>query len=515
MDASHVVGLDIGTSSVKASVWDAAKEQIVLQLSEDYPASFDHQGQVRQDPEAIYEAVVGILKNIVATLEKQASGFKSFIVVLDTALHSLLFLNKEMNPITDIIPWMDTRADAIAVDILRSKYCSEIHKRTGCPVDSVYPLYKIIWFAENDAPLMNAVGKIAATKDYLLYRLTGEHVIDYSVASGSGCLETSKRTWADDLLLELAGVSSAKFPTVVSPSQVLKPETNIKEIFKSYNSEIAFLVGISDAAASSIGTTCYDFDAFTISMGTSAAIRRMCKSPFNDSNVPNEGIWCYIVDEENYIIGMAMRSGGCVIDWWLKNFLQSNDYDEITNALRSMLSYDQGISTESMLPIFIPTVYGERVPRWMPDRAGTFIGFKGATTIYDATKSVMQGIAFNLKRVFESVKNYFNSHDNGSLGVVATGGMCQIENWLGFLASVLNCSMTVRESKYDASVGLIMFYLKDRASTVFKAMSANSCIVSPDRKISLHCNSAYSKWLNEMISIEKNISANYGLNYYL
>lgn len=43
MDASHVVGLDIGTSSVKASVWDVAKEQIVLQLSEGYSASFDHQ----------------------------------------------------------------------------------------------------------------------------------------------------------------------------------------------------------------------------------------------------------------------------------------------------------------------------------------------------------------------------------------------------------------------------------------------------------------------------------------
>jgi len=515
MDASHIVGLDIGTSSVKASVWGVAEERIVLQLSQDYPASFDHQGRVRQDPEAIYEAVVDILKNIVATLEKHTSGCKSVIVVLDTALHSLLLLDKDMNPISDIIPWMDTRADAIAVDILRSRYDLEIHKRTGCPVDSVYPLYKIIWFAKNDAHLMHKVGKIAAVKDYLLYRLTGEHVIDYSVASGSGCLDTLKRNWADDLLLELAGVSSAKFPTIVSPRQVLKPRNDIKEIFKDYNSKIGFVVGISDAAASSVGTTCYDFNAFTISMGTSAAIRRMSKSPFNDSNVPNEGIWCYIVDEEHYIIGMAMRSGGCVIDWWLRNFLHSNDYDEITNSLKSMLAHDREMPTDSGMPIFIPTVYGERVPRWIPDRVGALIGFKGATTIHDATKSVMQGIAFNLKRVFESVKNYINRDDDEPFSVVATGGMCQIEIWLDFLTSVLNCSMTVRESKYDASVGLIMFYLKDKATTVFEAMSANSYIVVPDRKASSYYNSAYSRWLNEMISIEKNICTNYGLKYYV
>ena len=67
---------------------------------------------------------------------------------------------------------MDTRADSVALEILKSEQNAEIHERTGCPVDSVYPLYKIIWFARNNADLLKQAGKISSIKDYLLYKFT-------------------------------------------------------------------------------------------------------------------------------------------------------------------------------------------------------------------------------------------------------------------------------------------------------------------------------------------------------
>ncbi len=504
--STYILGMDVGTSSVKASLWDVEKERVVSQFTDNYPISFDIYGRIRQDPEAIYQVVLQLLENIIDDLEaKTENNRRKFItVVLDTALHTLLLLDEQMNPMSDVIPWMDARADSVALEILKSEQNAEIHERTGCPVDSVYPLYKIIWFARNNADLLKQSGKISSIKDYLLYKFTGLFVLDFSTASGSGCLDIRKRCWAEDLLWDLARVDLSKFPTLISPYEVLEPSGEIKRFFEGRNVYVNFAVGVSDAAASSIGTTCFNPNTLTISMGTSAAIRKISPEPLKKANVLDKGIWCYIVDEKSYIIGMAMRSGGCVMDWWVKNFLKSDDYNEIVRVLGDMTYYDSS-PIRTTRPIFIPTIYGERVPRWIPNRNGALLGLSGATSIDEATQSVIEGIGFNFRRIFEAVETYFGRGEAASYNVVATGGMCQIQNWLQFLSNLFNRSMIIRESRFDTSLGLIMFYLKEKAPVIFELMSAKKDVISPKKNLSGLLENLYLKWLNEIESMEERL----------
>ena len=124
------------------------------------------------------------------------------------------------------------------------------------------------------------------------------------------------------------------------------------------------------------------------------------------------------------------------MDWWVKNFLKSDDYNEIVRVLRDMTYYDSS-PIRTTRPIFIPTIYGERVPRWIPNRNGALLGLSGATSIDEATQSVIEGIGFNFRRIFEAVETYFGRGEAASYNVVATGGMCQIQNWLQFLSNLL------------------------------------------------------------------------------
>lgn len=198
---------------------------------------------------------------------------------------------------------------------------------------------------------------------------------------------------------------------------------------------------------------------------------------------------------------MAMRSGGCVIDWWRKNFLKLDDYSHILEAIKSIMhtSFDQVYSAE---PIFIPTVYGERVPRWMPNRNGGFVGLTGAIAINEATQSVVKGVGFNLRRIFEVIVNYFGIEETKLYDVVATGGMCQIQDWLAFLSSVLNRKMVARGSRYDTSLGLIMFYLREKAPSLFKLMVKNSKDIYPQQSLCGALELSYQKWLQEMECVE-------------
>jgi len=501
MDSYYILGMDVGTSSIKASLWDVDNDKVIMQSTVDYHISFDTYGRIRQNPNDIYNALLMLLEDVVVNLDEQSNNKKFMTILVDTALHTLLLLDEKMCPISDVIPWMDSRADSVALELLQSGRNAEIHGRTGCPIDSVYPLYKIIWYARNHGDLLKKAGKISSIKDFLLYKLTGQFVLDFSTASGSGCLDIHSLDWVDDILSEMAGVNSSKFPSLVSPYKVFDLTNDMKNFFKGHNITANLAVGISDAAASSVATTCFDLNVITISMGTSAAIRKISPKPFKANKAPSDGIWCYIVDEDYYIIGMAMRSGGCVIDWWRKNFLKLDDYSHILEAIKSIMhtSFDQVYSAE---PIFIPTVYGERVPRWMPNRNGGFVGLTGAIAINEATQSVVKGVGFNLRRIFEVIVNYFGIEETKLYDVVATGGMCQIQDWLAFLSSVLNHKMVARGSRYDTSLGLIMFYLREKAPSLFKLMVKNSKDIYPQQSLCGALELSYQKWLQEMECVE-------------
>lgn len=495
---TYLAGLDIGTSSVKLSLWNIGKEEIVLQSTEDYPTFQDSHKRVYQDTQEVFQAVLRQLRRVVKILQSQsADSSKSLIVVLDTALHTLLLLDEHMNPITDVIPWIDERADSVAAEIAKIDLAREIHRQTGCPVDPVYPLYKLIWFKKNEPELFQRAVKVSSIKDFLLFKLTGKFVVDFAVASGTGYFDIRKHCWAKDLLRDLSGLDCAKLPDLVSPYEMFDISQEIKSLLDAQRISIKLVTGISDAAASSIGATFGDRSLMTISMGTSAAVRRISNRSLPEDKIPDNGIWCYAVDENSYIIGLALKNGGCLVEWWVKNFLGGTKYEEIGKLLGEILERKGSDKTHNWL-IFLPTVYGMRSPWWIPNRTGAFIGLSGTSNINEATKAVMEGLAFNLRRAFEVVLDNTKGFLGEISGSVATGGMCEIPNWLGFLTSVINKPIVARQNRYDASNGTIMLYLREIPKNILTKLSEGSRIFEPEERIFRDYNLLYSSWLDEM-----------------
>ncbi|GAB4319414.1 gluconokinase [Pseudothermotoga elfii] len=495
--STYLAGLDIGTSSVKLSLWDLQKEEIILQSTEEYSTFQDNHRKVYQDAQEVYHAVLRQLEKAIRKLNNQTTNSKkSMIVVLDTALHTLLLLDKNMNPISNIIPWIDERADSIAAEIVRTDFARETHKRTGCPVDPVYPFYKLIWFKRNEAELLQNTGKIASIKDFLLFKLTGNFVVDFAVASGTGYYDVKKRQWAEDLLKDLCGIDSEKLPYLVSPYEVLDASQEVKNFLGAQKMNIKFVAGVSDAAASSIGATFRDVNLMTISMGTSAAVRRISSIPFLESKIPSSGIWCYAVDENSYITGLALKNGGCLIEWWAKNFLRSKNYDQIGKLLDEMLDTNCFYPACNNL-VFIPTVYGMRSPRWMPNKTGALLGLSATSDIVEATKAVLQGLAFNLRRALETVLNETRDSLGEISGIVATGGLCQMSNWPRFLANVINKPITIRQNRYDAANGSIFLYLRDIPKGLLEKLTKESNIFQASKQLVSKYDAIYSSWLSE------------------
>ncbi|MDI6851909.1 MAG: FGGY-family carbohydrate kinase, partial [bacterium] len=111
-----------------------------------------------------------------------------------------------------------------------------------------------------------------------------------------------------------------------------------------------------------------------------------------------------------------------------------------------------------------------RSPRWIPGRTGALLNLSGTTNIIEATKAILEGLAFNLRRAFETVSR--QTKDLGEISdVVATGGMCQITNWLNFLATILDRRIITRQNRYDAANGAILLYLKGTSRGLLRKLA--------------------------------------------
>lgn len=500
------VGLDVGTSGTKLVVFSEEKLDVVYKFAYNYSFKVDSLGRITVAPDDVLKAVKVSLINASAFLLDLLIDRCELVISLDTMLHSLLFLDGELNPIGNLVPWLDETGTQEAVEVLKNpELAQEVHFRTGCPVATTYPLYKLMWFHKNEAELLDTASKIGSIKDWLLYIFTGKHVVDESIASGSGCYDIRARGWAGDLLKKLANVDKAKFPDVVHGDELFEPSDFLKSIFDERKFKITVFAGTSDGAASSMGTTFGDKQMITISMGTSAAIRKISGEAPSKHLMKGYGPWCYFFDKENFIVGSATNNCGNVINWWKDRYLRSKDYSEYEKVLGNIFE-DLGESPYQRV-LFRPTVFGMRSTRWLPRQSAEFYNLTPNSELSDMTRAVLEGLVFKFRRAVEAVRSMDREHKTVAK-YVASGGLFEIAGFGKLLATVLNSDVLYRKDRFDAVLGNVLFALRETNRDAFDAFVRKNSQASKfepfEQKVEFY-EILYSRWLQKMT--EKEITA--------
>ncbi|AFG34292.1 FGGY family carbohydrate kinase [Fervidobacterium pennivorans subsp. shakshaketiis] len=504
----YYIGVDVGTSSTKAVVFDEEALEVRYKAVENYAYSFDEKIGITIRPKDIEAALERCLRDAANFLRELSSDRKEIYLVVDTMLHSLLFLDSDMKPVANIIPWTNDLGTTEAIKILKNESVATLlHSRTGCPVAPTYPFYKLIWFSKNEQDFLKQVTKIASVKDYIIHLLTDSHFVDKSIASGSGCYDIRADRWADDLLRDFAKVDSSKFPSAVSGNTVLKPSKFLTSLFDEKNFDLRVIVGTSDGAASSMGTTFGDSSLITISMGTSAAIRRITSKIPDVEDMPGFGPWCYIFDDNNYIVGSATNNCGNVLNWWKDNYLKSSDYTPYEQTLNRILNDEARIQKPNNYRVlFKPTVFGMRSIRWIPYQKGEFYNLSPHTSVDDLTAAVIEGLVFKFRRAVNVVEEVTRKLLGDVTGFVASGGLLEIPGFGNLLSTVLNRGIFYRSNRYDAVLGTVLFALRLVNKAQFeKFVNTNkeTKIISPTLKFVGFYEGLYQAWTEKIEESEK------------
>lgn len=426
-----IIAIDLGTTNLKAVAFGNSGE--VLATAGRNTLTFsDAPGRREQDPEAMFIRVCGVLRDLMAA--KPATSEPVEALVFSAAMHSLLALDPHCQPITHAWLWSDIRSESVATRWHAEGKAGELYQRTGVPVHPMSPIVKIAWMRENEPDLWKQARWFVDLKTYVIYRLTGQLFTDWSISSSSGMFSLDRLEW-DDWALSLAGINRDFLPDPVSPYTAV-PLQGLPEL-PDIPAGTPVVLGGADGSLAVVGSGALFPESASVTIGASAALRCASNSPQLDKGCRT---FCYRIDEFTFVNGGATNNGTNVLEWL--NHLAGRDLG-IRHLLDQARSVDPG--AEGLL--FLPYLFGERLPLWHSEARGRLIGLHAGHQTGHLARSVLEGIVFNLLMISDIIEQ-----ERKINRLYASDGFTATPFWVQLLADIFNREVYVDSRNTDASI---------------------------------------------------------------
>ena len=449
----YMIGVDIGTTSTKSVLYDE-NGQFIMKHNIGYPLHTPNVDVSEENPDELFDAVLMTVKYVVREANIKKEDIK--LISFSAQMHSLIALDAEHHRLTESITWADNRASKYAELINKEHQGSDIYQRTGTPIHPMSPLSKIFWMKHEQSDIYKQTAMFADIKTYIFYQLFEKYVIDYSMASATVMFNLEKLDW-DKEALELMGITEAQLPQLVPTTHILKGMKKRYATLMGIDENTPIIVGASDGVLSNLGVNSYKKGEVAVTIGTSGAIRTVINKPRTDYK---GRIFCYVLDEDHYVIGGPVNNGGVVLRWLRDELLASevetakrlgvDPYDVLTKIASRVKPGAEGL-------IFHPYLAGERAPLWNADARGSFFGLTLPHQKEHMIRAALEGVLYNLYTVYLALIEVMNETPST---IKATGGFAKSEVWRQMMADIFDTDLIVPESYESSCLGACVLGLK-------------------------------------------------------
>ncbi|WP_257668539.1 gluconokinase [Parapedobacter tibetensis] len=445
----YIIGVDIGTSSTKAIAFSIAGG-IIGEYRVGYSLLNPQPGYVEQDPEVLFAAVIQSISHVVQVVMKTYGDGQLLGVGFSSAMHGLIAMDGQHQPLTNCITWADTRSESFATKLKSTPEGLTIYSRTGTPIHPMSPLCKLGWMREHQPAIFAAAQKFISIKEYVFLKLFGRYVVDESIASATGLFDIHELSWHIPAL-ELVGISPSHLsePAPITYTLAGMDETFANDMHIPRDTPI--VIGGSDGCLANLGGGATHPGDAAVTIGTSGAIRTMSDLPQTDHKART---FSYVLTHELFVLGGAVNSGGVVLQWYRENFGPIATPEE--EAYRMLIDEAASVPAGAAGLVFLPYLAGERAPHWNAEAKGMFFGVQLHHRKAHFTRAVIEGIVYGIYSVGKALEELA-----GPIKTIhANGGFARSSVWVQVLADVFNKRVLVHESVESAAKGAYLVVLK-------------------------------------------------------
>lgn len=447
-----VLALDIGTSSVRAMVFDGEARP----LPEAF-AKVPHRPTTHPGGGATFDALALLDRtcdaiDLVAARSPEAFA-RIAAVGVSTFWHSVVGVDERGIPVTPLLLWVDMRSTPDAGTLRETLGFEAVRQRTGCPLHAAYVPAKLAWLARTDPAAFASCHQFLSFGELLALKLHGEAVVSPAIASASGLLDLRTGIW-DAPLLAALGLRPDRLGILVdSDFKLTKLLPESKARWKRL-AEVPWVPAVGDGATGNFGTAGVGATRekrLVAMIGTSSSVRATLERQ-PPASIPR-GLWCYRLAPARTLIGGSFGSGGNLVQWVLDTFKLSNLDDAEAEIAWSMQEGRIGSIT------CLPWLAGERSPGWNDEARGAFANVSFDARPADFLRAALESVAFAIADVVDELSPLVGGA--AALEVIASGfALVKSPVWIQILSDVLGRPIVRSQWKEASARGAAMLALR-------------------------------------------------------
>jgi len=435
-----LLGIDIGTSSAKAVLFDSDAAAVLATAGCEYPIYRPAPDRAEQDPDDWWRAVVETVRRVTA----QAGRNDVAGIGFSGQMHGVILLGPDGAPIHPAIIWADQRSASTCAAVVETVGAEQYLATTGTLPAAGFQGPTLLWLKRHLPQVLDRTRAVILPKDDVRRRMTGEIATDVSDAAGTGLFDVSRRAWAQEIIRR-AGLPEAIFPRVLGSAEMAGRLTAPAAAELGLPAGIPVAAGCADQPAQATANGLSAPGRASVTTGSGGQVLVPLRPA--DGRVPTDGrlhVFNHAAPDTWYVLG-AILSAGLSLRW-LRG---------ITGLEGRADAYPTFSAEAAQVPlgadglIFLPYLTGERTPHMDPLARGAFVGLGAHHTRGHLARAVMEGVAFALRQALELSLKLSGPVQT----VIAAGGGAESDVWRQIQADVFGLPLRKSLLVEQAGVG--------------------------------------------------------------
>ncbi|CAN5427566.1 xylulokinase [soil metagenome] len=497
-DAPILIGLDIGTTNIKATAFtpDGA-----LLASSSVPTitHYPSPGCAYYLADEIWSSATGVLRSLVAQID-----FPERIAGIATASmgEAGVLIDQHCDALCPIIAWFERRTLLQMDQVIELLGEERIATLTGIRPQPIYSLLKQLWLREHDPHAFNQAKRWLHMADFIAFKLCGVPATDWSLASRTMAFDIAGLRWSEEIL-EAVGISESLY------APAIRSGAGIGTITPAASAETGLPVGCTVSTgghdhicgAFAGGATLHG--SMLDSLGTAEALFMALDRPIADPwfSMSGYAIGAHTAPGMYYVSGSVWSSGSSIR--WLREMIGAD------SDLGLLLQEAAATPAGSNGAMFLPHLLLGDAPHADNRSRGALVGLSGGLSRGAITRAVIEGVAFESRAGYEPLIQYTSRARFPE--ITAIGGGARNRLLLEIKASVMNTPLKVLEISEATSLGAAM--LAGIGAGVYndtldaqRQVQLRSTIVEPDPRLVEHYDRLYKDAFLKLYDATKEIN---------
>jgi xylulokinase len=431
MGSKYILAHDLGTTGNKASLYDS-EGKVLASSFFGYGVEYSHVTWVEQNPLDYWKAVCVSTQELLAKARIPAKEIAC--IVFSGQMMGCVAVDRQRRPLRNAIIWADQRGVTEAQVLIDKVGMENTYHITGHRASPSYSGAKIMWVRANQPEIFSQAYKFIHAKDFIVARLTGKFVTDYSDASGMNLYDLKSFDWSEQILQAIE-LDRERLPELHASTDI------VGEVLPEVAEEVGLaagtpvVIGGGDGCCAAVGAGVVREGSAYNYIGSSSWIGIATCEPIYDPGL-RTFTWAHMVPNMYHPTGTMQAAGGSY--QWLRDVFCEQEKE---TALRLKVSPYELMNLEADSSpagannlLYLPYLLGERAPRWNPKARGAYFGLTMSHNRADIIRATLEGITLNLKVILNAFEEQGAQVDE--MRVIGGGARGRV--WRQIMADIYN-----------------------------------------------------------------------------